>query len=420
MKNLSFVFSATLAAFALCGSSHTVSAEPENFRLLFNGRDLSGWRGGSAKISTDGSITTEQAGALLSTKATYNSYILDLDFLHETGSKGELGLHFPRPEDVTDQELTIQLYDSDTSSAGSLKGLDNARVRALKPAGEWNDLRVILANRKITVILNGVEVLNSDLGELAIQHPDHHGLKAKAGHIALSGDQGKNRFRNINIVEIPLHANEAGVRQAGFQPLIVGSELTGWRSEDPEGKNHWFVANKILKYPGDHSGDAHLWTKQSFKDFTLVFDWRWAGDGELSQKPVVMANGLEKIGLDGKKILIGTDEHNSGVFLRGSKKSQVNLWNRISGSGEIHGYRIDPRQSPETREAVTPMRRADHEAGSWNRMMIQVKGQTVNVSLNSDVIIENAILDEMPLEGPIGFQSYGYAIDFANIWVRCE
>jgi hypothetical protein len=50
--------------------------------------------------------------------------------------------------------------------------------------------------------------------------------------------------------------------------------------------------------------------------------------------------------------------------------------------------------------------------------MITVKGQQVSVTMNGHSLIENAILDGMPPEGPIGLQHHGQAIDFANIWVK--
>jgi hypothetical protein len=68
--------------------------------------------------------------------------------------------------------------------------------------------------------------------------------------------------------------------------------------------------------------------------------------------------------------------------------------------------------------ACTPKRKADFPVGEWNRMMITVKGQQVSVTMNGHTLIENAPLNEMPAEGPIGLQHHGQAIDFANIWVK--
>jgi hypothetical protein len=137
-------------------------------------------------------------------------------------------------------------------------------------------------------------------------------------------------------------------------------------------------------------------------------------------QPVVLPGGSYKKGANGKNELAEIEELDSGIYLRGDSKSQVNLWNWTVGSGEIYGYRIDAKQSPEVKAACTPKRKADRPLGEWNRMMITVKGQRVSVTMNGVAVIEDATLDGMPAEGPIGLQHHGQAIDFANIWVKSE
>ena len=150
----------------------------------------------------------------------------------------------------------------------------------------------------------------------------------------------------------------------------------------------------------------------------MVFDWRWSGRGQVKTQPVILPDGTQETAPDGTKVTAKIEELDSGIYLRGNTKSQINLWNWTCGSGEIYGYRTDAKQSPEVKAACTPKRKADRPVGEWNRMMITVKGQTVSVSLNGETVIENATLNEMPAEGPIGLQHHGQAIDFANIWVK--
>ena len=154
--------------------------------------------------------------------------------------------------------------------------------------------------------------------------------------------------------------------------------------------------------PGEPSD---LWTEKEFGDFTLVFDWRWSGRGPLKKQPMVLADGNPKTGPDGQPELVEIEELDSGIYLRGNTKSQVNLWNWTVGSGEVYGYRTDPKMSAEVRAQVTPKTKADRPIGEWNRTMITLKGDRLTVSLNGRVVIDNAQLPGVPARGPIGLQS---------------
>lgn len=100
-------------------------------------------------------------------------------------------------------------------------------------------------------------------------------------------------------------------------------------------------------------------------------------------------------------------DSDSGIFLRGSSKSQVNIWCWPIGSGEMYGYRTDPEQPAEVRAAVTPRRQADKPAGEWNRFEITVRGGRVSVVLNGKKVIEEAQLPGLPASGAIGLQHHG-------------
>ncbi|MBC7980501.1 MAG: DUF1080 domain-containing protein [Armatimonadetes bacterium] len=395
------------------------------FRLLFNGRNLSGWSGDGYKVEKDILVCTPE-GKILTTDAVFASYILDFDFLLTPGANNGLGIHYPGHGDASSTGMEIQILDDSAAKwkgleahqyQGSLYSLAAAKKAALKPVGEWNNQRVTVVGAKLVVEVNGKIILDTNLDELGKLHPDHEGLKRRSGQIAFLGHGDKVSFRNINIIEIAPTANIEGVTKAGFKPLFDGQSLDNWKYVSGKTDN-WYVANGILKHTGEKGTTNDLWSEENFKDFTMVFDWRWSGKGEKKMQPVILADGSEKPGPDGARELVEIEELDSGIYLRGNTKSQVNLWNWTVGSGEIYGYRTDPDQSPETKEAVTPKRKADRAVGEWNRMMISVKCKQVTVSLNSEVVIENATLDEIPEEGPIGLQHHGQAIDFANIWVR--
>jgi hypothetical protein len=402
--------------------------EKEKFRLLFNGKDLTGWKG-EGYVVEDGTIRATEKCRNLMTEATFSSYILDFDFKNFPMTNNGLGIHYPGHGDGAYTGMELQILENegykktmdlkDDQYHGSLYTLAPAKKEGLKPPGEWNKQRVSVIGSKVTVVLNGIEILNADLDELAAKNPEHEGVKRRSGHIAFLGHGSEVAYRNINIVEIPPAANEEGVKAAGFKRIFNGRDLTGWKYES-DGEDNWLAVNRILKHTGKKGKTDHLWTEESYKDFTMVFDWRWSGRGEMKHQPVILPDGTQQTGADGSKITAEIEEVDSGILLRGEGKSQVNLWNWTVGSGEIYGYRMDPKQSPEVKAACTPKRKADRPLGEWNRMMISVKGDTVNVSLNGETVIENATLEGMPAEGPIGLQHHGQAIDFANIWVKHE
>ena len=100
-------------------------------------------------------------------------------------------------------------------------------------------------------------------------------------------------------------------------------------------------------------------------------------------------------------------DSDSGILLRGNDKSQVNIWCWPIGSGEMYGYRMDPKMPPEVRAAVTPRHQADKPVGEWNTYEITNRGNVVTVVLNGKTVIEGARLPGMAATGPIGLQHHG-------------
>ena len=100
-------------------------------------------------------------------------------------------------------------------------------------------------------------------------------------------------------------------------------------------------------------------------------------------------------------------DSDSGILLRGSGKSQVNIWCWPIGSGEVYGYRMDGKQPPDVRAAVTPRTQADKPVGEWNHFEITVRGDRVTVLLNGKKVIAEAQLPGVSASGPIGLQHHG-------------
>lgn len=406
-----FVRLITLVALA----SSIASAEQEiRMRSLFNGKDLTGWKG-EGYVVEDGAITCTPKGRNLMTAETFSNYSLEFEFLLTPGANNGLGIHYPGVGDGAYTGMEIQVLDNSAEKYknlkeyqfhGSIYTLAPAKKTGLKPVGEWNHQQVMVNGSQVRVVLNGETILNVNLNELSKKDPKHEGVKRRAGHIAWLGHGDKVSYRNIRIMELPPEREKL---PQGFVSIFDGESLSGWKHEKEIA--NWTVSGKILKHNGKAGPTTHLWTEASYKDFTMVFDWRWSGRGEMKMQPVVLPDGTHK----GKTEI---EELDSGILMRGDMKSQVNLWNWTVGSGEVYGYRMDKNMPAEVKAAVTPKLKADNPLGEWNRMEITLKGDRLSVILNGKQVIENAQLPDVPKEGPIGLQHHGQAIDFANIFIK--
>jgi hypothetical protein len=399
----------------LCAASH--AADILTTRPLFNGKDLSGWKG-EGYVVEGGSIVCTPAGHNLITEGIYANYVLDFQFQLSAGANNGLGIHYPGTGDAAYTGMEIQVLDSTHPKYKDLKGdqfhgslytMAPAKQGFLKPIGEWNQQRVTVYGPSLKVELNGEIILQTNLDEMAQKFPQHEGVKRRAGHIGWLGHGDRVAFRNINIGELPPPANEEGVKAAGFTKIFDGKTLTGWKTS-PDTTN-WTAAHGILKHNGKPGTIKDLWTEKSYGDITWVFDWRWSGRGPTLSQPIVQPDGTEKGRAD-------VEELDSGIYLRGSSKSQVNLWNWTVGSGEVYGYRTDGNMPADIKAGVTPKAKADKPIGEWNRTQITILGDRLTVAINGQVVIRDAKLPGIPASGPIAFQHHGAAIDFANIWIK--
>jgi hypothetical protein len=195
----------------------------------------------------------------------------------------------------------------------------------------------------------------------------------------------------------------------GFVPLFNGRDFSGWKV--PEGDNgHWKVIDGVIDYDAgsEAPGDRNLWSAQEYGDFVLQVDWRIKETPYLNPRvPIIRPDGTHKKDADGNEIRITVPDSDSGIFLRGQGKSQVNIWCWPIGSGEVYGYRMDKSMPPEVRAGVTPRVNADHDLGRWNTFEITMKGDRLTVVLNGTTVIKNAQLPGIPERGPIALQHHG-------------
>lgn len=194
----------------------------------------------------------------------------------------------------------------------------------------------------------------------------------------------------------------------GWVSLFNGKDLTGWIV--PEGDNgHWKVVDGVIDYDAlsEAKKDKNLWTEKEYGDFVLHIDWKIKQTTGLYPMPVVLPDGSEKLDENGKMITHLRPNADSGIYLRGSSKAQINIWCWPIGSGEVYGYRRDKSMPPEVRAGVTPKVKADKPVGEWNTFVITMKGDRLTVELNGKTVLDNAQLPGVPAKGRIALQHHG-------------
>lgn len=233
-------------------------------------------------------------------------------------------------------------------------------------------------------------------------------------------------------VLFPATAFCAGEEEDGFRPLFNGRDLSGWRV--PEGDNgHWKVVDGVIDYDAASEatdGDRNLWSDEEFGDFILKLDWRIKDVPSLYNVPIVLSDGSYLQDAAGETITIKMPNADSGVYLRGTGKAQVNIWCWPIGSGEVYGYRHSDENAPEIRAGVTPRTNADNPVGEWNSFTIIMVNDRLTVIENNKMVLENAQLPGVPDMGKLALQHHGglnpdgtykpasSLVQFRNIWIK--
>jgi hypothetical protein len=181
---------------ALRPGSAPVWAEPV---ALFNGRDLSGWRGRNA-AQTDcwrvasGVLSATPPCVDLVTERTFDDFMLHAELRYPQGSNS--GVYLRGRYEVQIQDDAGKALDP--LRMGGVYGFLAPAVDAARMAGEWQSLDVTLIGRRVTVTLNGVTIIeNREIPGITGGALDSD--EAAAGPLMLQGDHGPIEFRSITL-----------------------------------------------------------------------------------------------------------------------------------------------------------------------------------------------------------------------------
>ena len=400
--------------------------DKEGFIPLFNGKDLTGWMGSvKGYEAKDGVIVCqEKGGGTLLTQHQFADFVLKFEFKLTPGANNGLAIRCPPSGNAAYAGMELQIIDNGGYEKhhnyklqpwqvhGSIYGVVPAKTGALKAAGEWNQQEVRAIGPKITVILNGTTIVDTDISTVK-ETADGKGVKAHPGlsrfkgHIGWLGHGAHVEFRNIRVKPLePYTQGPHNTPPEGFVALFDGKDLSGWKGlvGDPKSRakmttdqlaaeqkkadermsQHWKAEDGIIAFDG--KGKA-LCTGKDYGDFEMYVDW--------------------KIGKDG----------DSGIYVRGSP--QIQIWDPAAhpeGSGGLYNNQKNPSK---------PTACADNPIGQWNRFRILMVGEKVTVWLNSEKVVDNVVMENywdrsIPIypTGQIELQNHSHPLWFRNVYVR--
>ncbi len=221
------------------------------------------------------------------------------------------------------------------------------------------------------------------------------------------------RLRNIlpssAVVLSLLFVSSVSAEEAsGWRELFNGEDFTGWRVSEAAAES-WSIVDGVIDCDprSTKSGSRDVWTEDSFGDLVLYVEWRITKAPTTETHNLIAPDGGALRDEDGNVMRATFENADSGIYLRGQPKAQVNIWNWPIGSGEVWGYRTDGNMPPEVRAGVTPSMRADNPVGEWNTFVISMIGDRLSVILNGHLVIDNAQLPGVAERGPLALQYHG-------------
>lgn len=145
-----------------------------DWRQLFNGRDLDGWKmvGPGRFAIEDGTMKTEGGmGLLYYTREQFGDCTIRVVF-KTASERANSGVFIRLPEPPPDPwygvhngyEVQIDAAGDEWHSTGAIYSMAKVKARNQKPRGEWNTMDIVLDGQRTTAILNGQVVMEFDGG----------------------------------------------------------------------------------------------------------------------------------------------------------------------------------------------------------------------------------------------------------------
>lgn len=377
-------------------------AAPAGFEPLFNGVDLTGWRGrphlnpaqeaswsfaerARKQIQWDeqtrrhwrvesGEIVNDGKGPYLTTLEEFGDAEYRLEYRTVAGADSGIYLR------ATPQ---VQIWDT-TEAGGKWKlGADkgsgglwnNSRfarfplVHADRPFGEWNSLRIVQVGARTSVWLNGRLVVDHVPME---NYWDRAAPLRRRGPLQLQTHGGEIRFRRLHVKRLDADAARRWLAErcrGNFESLFDGRSLAGWTGAVKD----YEVKEGAIACKSGRGGVLH--SEDRYGDFRVRFEFLLPPGG--NNGLAIRYPGRGSPAYDGLCELQVLDN-------RARKYEDLKPW-------QYHGsaYGLFPAHRGYLRAP-----------GEWNFQVVTVRGYHVTVELNGTLILE-ADLDakQAPADG---------------------
>ena len=201
----------------------TAAEQADGWRLLFDGRTTTGWRGYRSQTmpagwkAQDGTLRKEAVTGDIMTVEQYGDFDLRFDWM--IAPAGNAGVFYRATEEydrIYWSAPEYQLLDDAAApdrvnrltAAGSAYALYPAPEGFVKPPNEWNTARILVRGGHVEHWLNEHKLLEYDLGSAdwsakvkASKFNDYPNFaRAARGHIGIQGDHnGMLALRNVKV-----------------------------------------------------------------------------------------------------------------------------------------------------------------------------------------------------------------------------
>jgi len=196
------------------------------WRLLFDGKTTAGWRGWkmdsmpSGWQVVDGTLKRVKPAADIITKEKFRNFELSLEWnIAKNGNSGvfyrasedDNAIYWSAPEMQVLDDVGHPDGQSRLTAAGADYGLYPSPAGVVKGPGQWNQVRLVVNGNHVEHWLNGVKVVEYELGspdwEAKVKASKfashtHYGRNAE-GYIGLQEHEYPVAFRNIKIRVLP-------------------------------------------------------------------------------------------------------------------------------------------------------------------------------------------------------------------------
>ncbi len=251
----------------------------DGFVTLFNGKDLSNWKGNVNGYSVkDGAIHCN-GNANIFTEKQYTDFIFRFDFAVSKGANNGLAVRSPLNANPWNM-MELQILDNTAPQYKNLKpyqyhgsayGWAGAKRGFLKPVGEWNSQEVIVKGDLLKVILNGTVILDVNLMKIKPTLPKKHkSVWNKTGYLGLLGHGQGVKFRKLRIKDL-----SETPKSTSWESLFDGKTLDNWKMYNGGEVKGWVIEDDCLVAlgkGGDLGGD--IITKKQYDNFEFSVDWK--------------------------------------------------------------------------------------------------------------------------------------------------